>query len=103
MPAFGGFNPQGAFGGRRGERPTIPQIFFDMEEAEIVALLVQVGYSEKTAKVDVAKFMEYRKRTAGPKQIWSDDEEEKKQEEPSDNRRSFGGHIARIKGGRDGQ
>ena len=104
MPAFGGFNPQGAFGARRGERPTVPQVFFDMEETEIVALLVQMGYSDKNAKVDAAKFMEYRRRRAGPKQIWSDDDEEaKKQETPSANRRSFGGHIGHLKGGRDGQ
>ena len=103
MPALGGFNPQGAFGGLRGEKPRIPQAFFEMEEEEIVALLIEMGYSEKNARVDVAKFMEYRKRMIGPKQIWSDDEEAKEQAEPGTQRQSFGGHVAHLKGGRDGK
>ena len=102
-PALGGFNPQGTFGGLRGDKPQIPQAFFQMEAEEIVALLIGMGYSEKNARVDVAKFMEYKKRTAGPKQIWSDDEETKEQAEPSRQRQSFGGHIAHLKGGRDGE
>ncbi|KKK60288.1 hypothetical protein LCGC14_3025850 [marine sediment metagenome] len=103
MPALGGFNPQGAFGGLRGEKPRIPQAFFEMEEEEIVALLVGMGYSEKNARVDVTKFMEYKARTVGPKQIWSDDDEAKEQEEPSANRQNFGQRVAYLKGGRDGQ
>ena len=102
-PALGGYSPQGAFGGLRGEKPQIPQAFYEMEAEEIVALLVQMGYSERTAKADVAKFMEYRKRMIGPKQIWSDDEEAKEQAEPSTQRQSFGGHVAHLKGERDGK
>ncbi len=104
MPALGGFNPQGVFGGLRGDKPQIPQAFFQMEAEEIVALLIGMGYSEKNAKVDVAKFMEYKKRTADPKQIWSDDDDgPEKPQEPSESRRSFGGHVAHLKEGRDGQ
>ena len=101
MPAFGGFNPQGVFGGLRGEKPQIPQAFFQMEAEEIVALLVGMGYSEKNARVDVAKFVEYKKRTTGPKQIWSDDEEAAEQAEPSAQRQSFGGHVAKLKSGNE--
>ena len=98
---MGGFNPQGAFGGLRGEKPQIPQAFFEMEAEEIVELLIGMGYSKKNAEVDVAKFMEYKARTIGPKQIWSDDEEEKEKAEPSMNKQSFGQHIAQLKGGQD--
>lgn len=66
-------------------------------------MLIGMGYSEKNAKVDVAKFMEYKARTIGPKQIWSDDEEEKKKDEPSTNKQNFGQHIAQLKGGQDAE
>lgn len=102
MPALGGFNPQGAFGGLRGEKPQIPQAFFEMEAEEIVELLIGMGYSDKNARVDVAKFMEYKARTVGPKQIWSDDEEKEKAE-PSVNKQSFGKHIAQLKGSQDAE
>ncbi len=101
MPALGGFSPTGVFGGLRGEKPQIPQAFFTMEAAEIVALLVGMGYSEKNATVDVAKFMEYKKRITGPKQVFSDDDEQDAAE-PSAEHLSFGGHITHLKGGRDG-
>ena len=99
-PALGGYSPTGVFGGLRGEKPVIPQAFFQMEAAEIVALLVGMGYSEKNATVDVAKFMEYKKRITGPKQVFSDDDEAGANE-PSEELRSFGGHIAKLKSGNE--
>ncbi len=101
-PALGGFNPKGVFGGLRGEKPEIPQAFFQMEAAEIIALLIGMGYSEKNAKVDVGKFMEYKKRITGPRQVFKDDEDASTKE-PSEELRSFGGHIGYLKGGRDGK
>ncbi len=102
MPSLGGFSPKGVFGGLRGEKPQIPQAFFTMKAEEIVALLVEMGYSESTAQTDVKKFMEYKARTVGPKQIWSDDDKDEAAE-PSKESRSFGGHIGYLKGGRDGE
>ncbi len=96
-PALGGFSPSGAFGGLRGDKPKIPQAFFNMEPEEIVALLVGMGYSEKSAKEDVAKFMEYKARSVGPKQIWSDDDEEPVPDSALSEH--FGSFVERLKGG----
>ncbi len=103
MPALGGFNPSGQFGGLRGDKPTIPEVFFTMEAEEIVALLVQMGYTERNAKSDVAKFMEYKARQVGPKQVWSDDDEQKEVAPESAPSMKFGTAVANLKGGRDGK
>lgn len=100
MPALGGFNPSGAFGGLRGDKPKIPEAFFTMEAEDIVALLIGMGYTERNARSDVAKFMEYKARTVGPKQIWSDDEDEEREPVPTNApSQKFGDHIAKLKGG----
>ena len=71
MPALGGFNPRSPFGELRGQKPKVPQLFFTLTEEEIVKLLVSQGFSEKTAKQEAAKFMKYKERIVGPKQVWS--------------------------------
>ena len=101
MPALGGFNPSGAFGGLRGDKPKITQEFFNMDAEDIVALLVGMGYSERNARVDVAKFMEYKARTTGPKQIWSDDEEAQEAVPADAPSERFGDFVDRLKGGHD--
>ena len=76
MPALGGFNPRSSFGQLRGSKPRVPQLFFTLTEAEIVQLLVSQGFSEKTATEEARKFMLYKERVVGPKQIFSDDQPE---------------------------
>ncbi len=98
-PALGGFSPSGAFGGLKGDKPRIPQAFFQMEAEEIVALLIGMGYSERTARVDVAKFMEYKERAEGPRQIFSDDEKADEPVPADAPSQTFGRHITRLKGG----
>ena len=71
MPALGGFNPRSPFGQLRGQKPKVPQLFFTLTEEEIVRLLVKQGFSERTATQEAAKFMKYKERIAGPKQVWS--------------------------------
>lgn len=103
MPALGGFTPNSAFGGLRNEKPQIPQAFFTMESEEIVALLVGMGYSEKSARADVAKFMEYKARAEGPQQVFSDDDERPDEPLPEGAQSErFGGFVERLKGGNDG-
>ena len=75
MPALGGYNPRSPFGQFRGQKPHVPQLFFTLTEEEIVQLLVRQGFSEKTATQEAAKFMKYKERIVGPKQVWSDDDE----------------------------
>ena len=70
-PALGGFNPRSPFGQLRGEKPKVPQLFFTLTEEEIVTLLVKQGFSERTATQEAAKFMKYKERITGPKQVWS--------------------------------
>ena len=102
MPALGGFSPSGAFGGLRGDKPKIPQAFFNMEAEEIIALLIGVGYYDKNARADVAKFMEYKARVVGPKQIWSDDDEETAKEvSGSAPSQHFSTFVDKLKGGND--
>lgn len=100
MPAFGGYSPNSQFGGLRNEKPTVPQAFFTMEPEQIVDLLVSMGYSKKTAEVDVAKFMEYKARVEGPQQTFSDDDD-RPDEPPPEGAKSehFSGFVDKLKGG----
>jgi hypothetical protein len=100
MPALGGYNPAGVFGGLRGDKPKIPNAFFTMEAEEIVAMLMSMGYTERNARVDVAKFMKYKERQAGPKQIFSDDEEPKPVPENAPSK-TFSQSVNKLKGGQD--
>ena len=99
MPALGGFDPSSAFGGLRNEKPKIPQAFFTMEPQQIVDLLVGMGYSEKSAKADVAKFMEYKAQIEGPHQVFSDDERPDEPLPEGAQSERFSGFVDRIKGG----
>ena len=102
MPALGGFSPSGAFGGLRGDKPKIPQALFNMEAEEIIALLIGAGYSDRNARADVAKFMEYKARAVGPKQIWSDDDDETENEVSGDTpSRRFSEFVDKLRGGND--
>ena len=76
-------------------------MFFTMTEEEIVKLMVSQGFSPKTAAQEAAKFMKYRERIVGPKQIWSDDDEQKPQEgqpEAATTHRKFADEVARKEG-----
>lgn len=96
-PALGGYNPRSPFGELRGQKPKVPHLFFTLTEDEIVQVLVQQGFSEKTAKQEAAKFMRYKERIAGPKQVWSDDEEQP-QAQPQVTTQRFADEVAGRKG-----
>ena len=66
-------------------------------------MLVTMGYTERNARSDVAKFMEYKARQVGPKQVWSDDEAGQEPVPESAPSMKFGTVVAKLKGGRDGQ
>jgi len=74
-------------------------LFFTLTEAEIVQVLVSQGFSEHTALAEAAKFMEYKKRIVGPKQVWSDDDEDKPKEKPKAKTQRFADEVAGRKGG----
>lgn len=100
MPALGGMNPRSPFGQLSGQKPKVPQLFFTLTEEEIVQVLVAQGFSEKTAKEEAAKFIKYKERIVGPKQVWSDDDDEGKPKvQPQASTQRFADEIATRKEG----
>lgn len=76
----------------------MPQLFFTLTEDEIVQVLISQGFSEKTAREEAAKFIRYKERVVGPKQVWSD-EPEAPAEKPQATTQRFADEVAGRKGG----
>jgi len=80
-PRFDSYSPRSRWGQLKGQRFSLPPIFWSLSEEEIVDLLVSYGYNKEAAAREAGLFMKYKALMKG-EQSGTPEEEEEGSESP---------------------